>query len=88
MLTILPEVDDDDELAEAATNNLELLKQKDEAEGISVIENFTQDTIMILIFGKGTQKNSSLQSFQSFTRIGQHNIHILDDPNNKYLNGS
>ena len=34
MLYILPEVDDVDHLAEAATNNLELLKKKDEAEGI------------------------------------------------------
>ena len=38
MLYILPEVDDVDELSEAATNNVELLKQKDEQEGISIIE--------------------------------------------------
>ena len=38
MLYILPEVDDVDDLAEAATNNLELLKKKDEAEGIFIIE--------------------------------------------------
>ena len=38
MLYILPEVDDVDELSEAATNNLELPKQKDEQEGIYIIE--------------------------------------------------
>ena len=37
MLYILPEADDVDELSEAATNK-ELLKQKDDEEGIYIIE--------------------------------------------------